>query len=84
MLKHRIFLVPLPERGLYWIGASSSHGFTDEAPEAATADYLRERLREVLRVPFTVGDPPGCRAPYGTGPPHDHWGPSYRVKYLHF
>ena len=56
MLKHRIFLVPLPERSLYWIGASSSHGFTDEAPDPATADYLRERLREVLRVPFTVGD----------------------------
>ena len=56
MLKHRVFLVPMPERGLYWIGASSTNTFADDAPSAATADYLADRLREVLRVPFTVED----------------------------
>ena len=30
MLKHRVFVVPMPERGLYWIGASSANTFTDD------------------------------------------------------
>ena len=54
MLKHRVFLVPMPERDLYWIGATSTNSFADDAPNPVTADYLADRLREVLRVPFTV------------------------------
>ena len=54
LLKHRVFVVPMPERGLYWIGSSSANSFTDDAPTPATADYLAERLREVLRLPFMV------------------------------
>ncbi len=54
MLKHRVFLVPLADRGSYWVGASSANQFTDDTASPATAKYLADRLREVLRLPFTV------------------------------
>ncbi len=54
MLKHRVFLVPLADRGSYWVGASSANQFTDDAASPATEKYLADRLREVLRLPFTV------------------------------
>ncbi|CAH1002047.1 tRNA 5-methylaminomethyl-2-thiouridine biosynthesis bifunctional protein MnmC [Neolewinella maritima] len=53
MFKHRVFLVPQIEGG-YWVGASSSNAFTDDGPTGATATFLEDRLREVLRVPYTV------------------------------
>ena len=53
MFKHRVFVVPL-QRHTYWVGATSENSFKDEYPTQATATYLRERLGEVLRVPYEV------------------------------
>ena len=55
MFKHRIFLVPRPD-GTYWAGATSENGFGEELPSSPKRDYLEQRLREVLRVPFTIED----------------------------
>ena len=55
MFKHRVFLVPTGAY-TYWVGASSANDFADDSPTSATAAYLEGRLREVLRVPFTVTD----------------------------
>ena len=53
MLKHRIFLVPLgAER--YWVGSTSENDFTSDEPTVAGRQYLTDRLRELVRVPFEV------------------------------
>ena len=53
LFKHRVFLVPRAD-GTYWVGATSENGFTDESPTPRQAEYLEQRLREVLKVPFTI------------------------------
>ena len=53
LFKHRVFLVPRAD-GTYWVGATSENGFTDESPTPGQADYLEQRLREVLKVPFII------------------------------
>ncbi|MCP9237617.1 FAD-dependent oxidoreductase [Lewinella sp. JB7] len=55
LFKHRVFLVPQAEHE-YWVGATSQNNFTDDTPTPTARQYLTDRLREVLTVPFTVTD----------------------------
>lgn len=53
MFKHRVFLVPLADE-TYWIGATSENQFDDDAPSATNGSFLRDRLDELLTVPYEV------------------------------
>ena len=55
MFKHRVFLVPQAD-GTYWVGATNANRFADDSPTPEGRTYLRERLAEVLTVPFEVVD----------------------------
>ncbi|MBB4077621.1 glycine/D-amino acid oxidase-like deaminating enzyme [Lewinella aquimaris] len=55
LFKHRVFLVPQSDQS-YWIGATSENNFTDDLPTPAAREYLTDRLREVMTVPFTITD----------------------------
>lgn len=54
ILKHRVFIVPMAEAGLYWIGATYGWSFADEAPTPEGRAYLEERLQDLLGLPFEV------------------------------
>lgn len=53
ILKHRVFIVPLSD-GNYWIGSTYSWKFEDNQPTQEGLDYLKGRLKEVLKVPFEI------------------------------
>lgn len=53
ILKHRIFIVPLPA-GDYWIGSTSDNRFEDDMPTAKGRDYLKNHLRNLVTVPFEI------------------------------
>ncbi len=53
MFKHRVFLVPRAD-GTYWIGATNQNQFDDDSPTPSARQYLRDRLEEVLTVPYTL------------------------------
>ncbi len=55
LFKHRVFIVPVGG-SLYWVGATSENGFTDDAPTENGRQYLEGRLREILRVPYELID----------------------------
>ena len=54
IFKHRIFLVPLPERHAYWVGATSENQFTDDETSSTGYDFLKQRLDEVMTVPYEI------------------------------
>lgn len=54
ILKHRVFIVPMAEAELYWIGATYGWSFADEAPTPEGRAYLEERLHDLLGLPFEV------------------------------
>ena len=53
ILKHRVFIVPL-SNGLYWVGATYDWNFKDSAPTEKGGQFLRERLEDILTVPFEI------------------------------
>ncbi|MEM9850214.1 MAG: FAD-dependent oxidoreductase, partial [Bacteroidota bacterium] len=53
MLKQRVFIVPLGD-DLYWIGATNDWQYEDGQPTAKGRQYLEDRLKEVLKVPFEI------------------------------
>lgn len=53
MLKHRIFLVPQAD-GTYWVGSTNENQFSTEAPDPKNAQFLVDRLTELVTVPFKV------------------------------
>lgn len=53
ILKHRVFMVPLADE-TYWIGSTYTWKFEDAQPSSEGYDYLSERLKEVLNVPFEI------------------------------
>lgn len=54
ILKQQVFIVPLAERDLYWIGSTYERQYADDQPTEQGLRYLHERLAQVLRVPFEV------------------------------
>lgn len=53
ILKHRIFMVPLSD-GTYWIGSTYHWKFEDDQPTDQGREYLEDRLKDVLKVPFEI------------------------------
>lgn len=53
ILKHRIFLIPLQD-DLYWVGSTYDWDFKDAEPTPEGRNFLEERLKDVLKVPFEI------------------------------
>lgn len=53
MLKHRIFIVPLPNE-LYWVGSTNDWNYEDDKPSESGRTFLLQRLQDILTVPFEV------------------------------
>ena len=51
--KHRVFIIPMGEER-YWIGATYDWEYPDDKPKEAGRSFLEERLRDILKIPFTV------------------------------
>ncbi|WP_232830039.1 NAD(P)/FAD-dependent oxidoreductase [Lewinella sp. IMCC34191] len=55
LFKHRIFLVPQAD-GTYWVGATSHNQWAEEGPSPESRQYLEDRLRELMTVPYEIVD----------------------------
>ena len=55
MLKHKLFIIPLPD-GLYWIGSTYDWDTPDDLPTEKAKAALIEKLHKVLTIPFEVID----------------------------
>ncbi|MCR9290138.1 FAD-binding oxidoreductase [Saprospiraceae bacterium] len=53
MVKHKLFIVPL-EDDLYWVGSFYEWNFEDEKPTQKGKEYLEDKLRLILKIPFDV------------------------------
>ena len=54
MFKYRIFIVPLPEKDLYWIGSKYDWTFESGEPTEEGRSYLKDRLSDALTIPFEI------------------------------
>jgi glycine/D-amino acid oxidase-like deaminating enzyme len=54
--KRGMFLVPLPEDGLFWFGSNYQWEFEDNAPSDAFYKSAGEILRQWLKKPFEIID----------------------------
>ncbi len=53
IIKHRVFIVPLPD-DRYWVGATYVHRYQDDRPTPEGRQTLEEKLRSTLQVPFEI------------------------------
>lgn len=51
--KHRVFIIPLGDE-LYWIGATYDGQYPDDQPTEKGRNFLEDRLRDILKVSFSV------------------------------
>ncbi|MFN7119421.1 MAG: FAD-dependent oxidoreductase, partial [Saprospiraceae bacterium] len=56
MLKQQIFIVPLGNDDLYWVGSTYNPRYTDELPSESGKSYLLQHLQHLLKIPFEVLD----------------------------
>ena len=63
MFKYRIFIVPLPEKDLYWIGSKYDWTYENGDPTVEGKKYLIERLSDALTVPFEIVEHKGAIRP---------------------
>ncbi|MGH1336671.1 MAG: NAD(P)/FAD-dependent oxidoreductase [Aureispira sp.] len=54
LLKHGVFIVPLSEPDLYWVGSSYQRNYTSTEPEQDARQTLEQRLQRILQLPFEV------------------------------
>ncbi len=54
LIKHGVFIVPLAEKDLYWVGSTYNHHYQVTTPVPEAGQRLEERLAQVLRLPFEV------------------------------
>ena len=54
ILKHRIFVVPLAEADLYWVGSTYDWKYDGPTPTQKGRDFLEQRLQDVLNLPFEI------------------------------
>lgn len=55
ILKHRVFIVPLSD-DTYWIGSTYNWKFENRQPTQQGREYLQDRLKDILKVPFEIVD----------------------------
>ncbi len=53
-LKQKIFIIPLGENDLYWIGATYQKKANDSSPTSEGKAFLVDRLNQLLKVPYTI------------------------------
>ncbi len=53
ILKHRIFIVPMPD-GNAWIGSTSDNRYTDDLPSEKGLEFLGGHLRSLIKVPYSI------------------------------
>lgn len=53
IIKHRVFIVPMGQ-DLYWVGSTSDWHFEHDLPTAKGKQFLEERLKDFLKVPFEI------------------------------
>jgi len=63
MFKYRIFIVPLPEKDLYWIGSKYDWTYENGEPTEEGRKYLEERLSDALTIPFEIVEHKGAVRP---------------------
>lgn len=54
LLKHGVFIIPLSEPDLYWVGSSYQRNYTSTVPEPDARQELENRLQRILKLPFEV------------------------------
>ncbi len=54
MLKRKLMLVPLSERGVFWVGATFANDACDRRPTPEGRRYLEAQLRQAVRCPYEV------------------------------
>lgn len=54
LLKHGVFIVPLTEPDLYWVGSSYLRNYQSTLPDPAAGKELETRLKRILKLPFDV------------------------------
>lgn len=55
ILKHKLSVVPVADNN-YWVGSTFDWGTDIESPTTQKLDYLSDKLKEILKVPFTIVD----------------------------
>lgn len=53
ILKHRVFIVPMPD-GTAWIGSTSDNHYTSDLPSEKGLEYLDGHLRNLAKVPYSI------------------------------
>ena len=53
IFKHRVFIIPMGNE-LYWVGSTYNWEYEDDLPTEEGRTFLEERLRDILKTPFTV------------------------------
>ena len=53
IFKHRIFIVPLRDEH-YWVGSTTDWEFENANPTEAGGSFLKNRLNDILKVPFEI------------------------------
>ena len=52
--KHKVFFVPLQKENLFWVGANYDWDFEDAKPTSKGYEWLLQKVRDSLQVPFNV------------------------------
>jgi glycine/D-amino acid oxidase-like deaminating enzyme len=55
ILRHKVFVCPIDEEH-YWVGSGYRWTFDDDAPDEEKGQELRDKLDEILNVPYEVVD----------------------------
>ena len=55
ILRHKVFVAPIDEEH-YWVGSGYRWTFEDDAPDEEKGQELRDKLDEILNVPYEVVD----------------------------
>jgi len=54
ILKHKLFIVPLQEEELYWIGSTYDWDSPNDLPTEEAKQLLIHKLKKILTIPFEV------------------------------
>ena len=52
--KHKVFIVPLEQEHLFWVGANYDWDFEDAQPTPKGYEWLLQKVQDSLQVPFNV------------------------------
>ena len=56
IIKHKLYLIPLPEKDTFWVGATLLREYENDLPSEKARKQLLEKLNKILQVPFEVID----------------------------